>query len=421
MRGTPNMARLTNPLTNTEVKQAKPKDQIYKLSDGGGLLLRVKTNGFKTWIFDYYKPHSKSRTNIGFGTYPEVSLAQARRKRDDARQLLAQNIDPKEHKDDLLRENQLAASHTLKSVTTDWFAIKQSKIAETTSLSLWRNFENHVFPKLGHRPIDKLLAPEVISVLKPLAAKGSLETTSKIIGHINEVMRFAVNTGLLHHNSLAGIRSAFDTPKVTHMPTLKPEELPELMKAINYASIKLVTRCLIEWQLHTMVRPREAAEAKWCEIDVENALWIIPAERMKMKIEHTVPLSPQSLAILEIIKPVSGHRDYIFPSDRQPLKPSNPETANKALQRMGFKGRLVAHGMRSLASTTLNEKGFDGDVIEAALAHQEENEVRRAYNRSKYLERRRKLMYWWSEHIAQEATGNMCLSVNIHNFKVAGG
>ena len=411
------MAKLTKPLTNTEVKQAKPKDKVYKLSDGGGLLLRVKSNGFKTWIFDYYKPHSKSRTSIGFGSYPEVSLAQARKKRDEARELIAQEIDPKEYKDDQLRDKQLAAKHTFESVAADWFAIKKTKIAETTSISLWRNFENHVFPKIGHRPIDKLLAPEVISVLKPLAAKGSLETISKVIGHINEVMRYAVNTGLLHHNSLAGIRSAFETPKVTHLATLKPEELPELMKAIQYASIKLTTRCLIEWQLHTMVRPREAAEAKWCEIDFEKSLWVIPPERMKMKVEHSVPLSPQALAILDIIKPISAHREFIFPADRHPNKPSNAQTANKALSRMGFKGRLVAHGMRAIASTTLNEQGFDGDVIESALAHQEQNEVRKAYNHAQYLERRKVLMCWWSEHIENAATGKLSNETNVKQFK----
>ncbi|WP_299079229.1 integrase domain-containing protein [uncultured Paraglaciecola sp.] len=412
------MARKTAPLTNTQVKQAKPSEKQRKLSDGEGLQLWVKPNGSKLWMLDYTHPVTGKRSSIAFGPYPALSLAEARKKRSEAKELIVSGLDPKEHKDDLLRQSQLAASHTLKSVATDWFAIKQSKIAETTSRSLWRNFENHVFPKLGHRPIDKLLAPEVISVLKPLAAKGSLETTSKVIGHINEVMRYAVNTGLLHHNSLAGIRSAFDTPKVTHMPTLKPEELPELMKAINYASIKLVTRCLIEWQLHTMVRPREAAEAKWSEIDFENGWWVIPAERMKMKVEHTVPLTPQVLAILEIVKPVSGHREYIFPSDRQPTKPSNPETANKALQRMGFKGRLVAHGMRAIASTTLNEQGFDGDIIESALAHQEQNEVRRAYNRTQYLERRKSLMCWWSEHIENAMTGKSPKATNVKHLRI---
>jgi len=414
------MARKTTPLTNTQVKQIKPTDKLCKLSDGDGLQLWVKPNGSKLWILDYTHPVSRKRSSISFGAYPSLSIADARKKRAEAKELIVNGVDPKEHRDDKEREQQLTASHTLKSVTADWFAIKQTKIAETTSISLWRNFENHVFPKIGHRPIDKLLAPEVISVLKPLAAKGSLETTSKVIGHINEVMRYAVNTGLLHHNSLAGIRSAFETPKVTHLPSLKPEELPELMTAINYASIKLTTRCLIEWQLHTMVRPSEAAQAKWCELDFENSLWVIPAERMKMKIEHIVPLSPQTLAILEIIKPLSYHREFIFPSDRHPTKPSNSQTANKALERMGFKGRLVAHGMRSIASTTLNEQGFDGDIIESALAHQEQNEVRRAYNRAHYLERRKSLMYWWSDHIAQASSGNMSLSADVINLRLRG-
>jgi integrase len=302
---------------------------------------------------------------------------------------------------------------TLKSIALDWFEVKKTKIAETTSKSLWRNFENHLFLSIGHRPIDKILAPEVIKTLKPLAGKGSLETLHKTIGHLNEVMKHAVNTGRIHHNPLAGISAAFNTPKVTHMATIKPEELLELMKAISYSNITLVTRCL--FQLHTMVRSSEAAKASWDEIDFENMLWEIPAERMKMKVKHTVPLTQQVLALLELVKPLTGERKYIFPVDRHPNQPSGSERANKALQRIGFKGRLVAHGMRSLASTTLNEKGFDGDVIEAALGHQEENEVRRAYNRSKYLERRQKLMYWWSEHIVQAQRANTIRRITTSN------
>ncbi|MEW6992456.1 integrase domain-containing protein [Colwelliaceae bacterium 6441] len=411
------MAIRTKPLTNTEVKQAKPKDKLYKLSDGGGLQLRVMPNGSKQWLLDYIRPITKKRTSMSFGNFPEISLAEARKKRVQAKEQLAEGIDPKEYRDDQLREKELAAGNTFEKVATEWFSIKKTKIAETTAKSLWRNFENHVFPKLAHRPIDKILAPEAISVLKPLAARGSLETTSKLIGYLNEVMRHAVNTGVLHHNSLAGIRSAFESPKVTNMPTLKPEELPELMQTLGYASIKLTTRCLIEWQLHTMVRPREAAEAQWSEIDLENNLWTIPAERMKMKVPHTVPLTDQVFELLNRVKPLSGERKYIFPADRHPNQPSGSERANKALQRIGFKGRLVAHGMRSLASTTLNEQGFDGDVIESALAHQEKNEVRRAYNRAEYIERRRKLMYWWSNHIEEAATGKTNNSSNIKQLK----
>jgi integrase len=399
------MAKITKPLTNTEVSQAKPKDNDYTLLDGEGLQLRVKTSGTKSWLFNYYHPITKKRKNLSLGQYPALTLAEARKQRASSKELLTNNIDPKEYRDDQLSDEKLKMGFTLKSIALDWFEVKKTKIAETTSKSLWRNFENHLFPGIGHRPIDKILAPEVIKTLKPLAGKGSLETLHKTIGHLNEVMKHAVNTGRIHHNPLAGISAAFNTPKVTHMATIKPEELPELMKAISYSNITLVTRCLLEFQLHTMVRSSEAAKASWDEIDFENMLWEIPAERMKMKVKHTVPLTQQVLNLLELVKPLTGERKYIFPADRHPNKPSGSERANKALQRIGFKGRLVAHGMRSLASTTLNEQGFDGDVIEAALAHQEENEVRRAYNRSKYLERRQKLMYWWSEHIEQAQTG----------------
>ena len=407
------MGKITKPLTNTEVKQAKAAAKSYTLYDGGGLQLRVRSSGFKSWIFNYYHPITKKVVNLSLGHYPALTLAEARKQRSTSKILVTNKIDPKEYRDDLLSEEKLKMSYTLKCIALDWFEIKKTKIAKTTSTSLWRTFENHLFPSIGHRPIDKILAPEVIKTLKPLAARGSLETLHKVIGHLNEIMKHAVNTGRIHHNPLAGISSAFKTPKVTHMATIKPEELPELMKAISYSNITLVTRCLLEFQLHTMVRSSEAAKATWDEIDFENMLWEIPAERMKMKmkmkmkIKHTVPLTKQVLGLLELVKPLSGGRKYIFPADRHPTQPSGSERANKALQRIGFKGRLVAHGMRSLASTTLNEKDFDGDVIEAALAHQEENEVRRAYNRSKYLERRQKVMCWWSEHIEQAQTGKL--------------
>jgi integrase len=387
------------------------------LLDGEGLQLRVKTSGTKSWLFNYYHPITKKRKNLSLGQYPALTLAEARKQRASSKELLTNNIDPKEYRDDQLSDVKLKMGFTLKSIALDWFEVKKTKIAETTSKSLWRNFENHLFPSIGHRPIDKILAPEVIKTLKPLAGKGSLETLHKIIGHLNEVMKHAVNTGRIHHNPLAGISAAFNTPKVTHMATIKPEELPELMKAISYSNITLVTRCLLEFQLHTMVRSSEAAKASWDEIDFENMLWEIPAERMKMKVKHTVPLTQQVLNLLELVKPLTGERKYIFPADRHPNKPSSSERANKALQRIGFKGRLVAHGMRSLASTTLNEKGFDGDVIEAALAHKEENEVRRAYNRSKYLERRQKLMCWWSEHIEQATEGKYNKKNNFKQLK----
>ena len=232
-----------------------------------------------------------------------------------------------------------------------------------------------------------------------VADKGSLELVSKLCQRLNAIMTFALNTGLAETNPLAGIKKAFETPTVTNLPTIQPNELPELLTRLNNSNMKLVTRHLIYWQLHTMVRSSEAAGAKWEEIDFKNSLWIIPAERMKMNRQHTVPLTKQALTILSDIRPLSGDSEYIFPAD-QLSRQINKEAANKALRKLGYKNKLVAHGLRSLASTTLNEQGFDADVIEAALAHVDKNEVRRAYNRAEYLERRRKLMYWWSEYIS---------------------
>jgi integrase len=406
------MAKTTKPLTNTGIDKAKPKDKEYNLADGYGLILRVKPTGTKSWLFNYYHPITKKRKNLSLGQYPDLSLANARKKRTEAKELLADNIDPQEYRNDQQVAARFKASNTFLFIASNWFEIKKTKIADTTSISLWRSLENHILPTLGHRPIDKINAPETIKALGPLSAKGSLELTSKIIGYLNEIMTHAVNTGLLNHNPLSGIRAAFKTPQSTNMPSLPPGELPELMQTIARANIKIVTRFLIEWQLHTMVRPGEAALAKWEDIDFKAKLWNIPSEDMKKKRAHSVPLTPQTLNLLNGIKPISEHRKYIFPADRKPLQPSCSQTANKALSRMGYKGRLVAHGLRSIASTTLNEQGFDGDVIEAALAHVDNNEVRRAYNRTDYMERRRKIMVWWSEHIEKAATGNMSLSTS---------
>lgn len=412
------MPRKTAPLTNTEVCNAKPRHSVYKLSDGHGLALRVRPNGTKSWLFNFIDPDTSQRKNLSFGIFPDVTLAQARQMRAEARGLVANNINPQAERE---KEKQIqidANERTLKVVSEIWFKEKKTKIANTTATAIWRSLENHLFPSLGDKPIAKITAPAAIKALEPLAAKGSLETTAKLISYFNGVMIKAIHLGFISDNPLRDIGRAFDNPKSQHMATLKPEELPELMMSLQLASIKITTRLLIEWQLHTMVRPSEAAGARWEEIDLDNKLWTIPPERMKRPREHNVPLTSQSLRILERMKPLSGHREHIFPADRKPNQPSNSQTANMALKRMGFKGRLVAHGMRSIASTTLNEKGFDPDVIESALAHIDKNEVRAAYNRAEYLERRTKLMGWWSEYIEAAARGEVLSATKTKTLRI---
>ena len=404
------MARTTKPLTNTEVKQAKPKEKVYTLSDGGGLQLRIKPNGSKLWLFDYIRPHTKKRTCLSFGLFPALSLADARKKRDEAKALLTKDIDPKEHRDEKNRLTEMAHSNTLTHVAAQWLEVKKTKVTADHAADTWRSLELHIFPSLGEIPIHKITAVKAIDTVKPIAEKGSLETVKRLCQRLNEIMIYAVNTGLITANPLAGISKAFQQPIKQHLPTLKPDQLPTFMKTPSMASIKLTTRCLIEWQLRTMVRPSEAAGTRWDEIDFDSNLWHIPAERMKKKKPHTVPLTPQCIALLEVMKPLSVHCEFVFPSDRNNKTHTHPQTANTALIRMGFGKQLVAHGLRALASTTLNEQGFDPDVIEAALAHTGKNEVRNAYNRADYIERRKPTMTWWNDHIDEAATGNISLT-----------
>ena len=412
------MAKIVKPLTHTEITQAKPKEKEYNLSDGDGLILRVKPNGSKLWIFNYYHPYTKKRKNLSLGIFPDITLAEARQHRLEARSLVASNIDPKEHRDNIQKVIEQEHLNTLKKVASDWFEIKKTKVSSDYAIDIWRSLNNHIFPHLGQYPIGKLTATNTIETLKPIAAKGSLETVRRLCQRINEIMIFAVNTGIIFSNPLSGINHAFETPKKQLMATLKPNELPELMAALNTASIKIVTRYLIEWQLHTMVRPSEAAGTKWSEIDLDNKVWVVPAERMKMKREHTIPLSKQAFMLLKKLQPISSHREYLFPADRNPRTHANSQTANMALKRMGFGGKLVSHGMRALASTILNEQGFDPDLIEAALAHVDKDEVRRAYNRAEYIERRRPIMTWWSEHIEKAATGSITLANGIKGLRI---
>jgi integrase len=382
----------------------------YSLADGYGLFVRIKPNGSKAWIFNYSKPYTKKRTNLGIGSFPTVTLAKAREKRMEYRKQLTEDIDPKEYRDNEVIKQRAAHLNTLEAITAQWLEVKRTGLTEDHSKDIRRSLEIHIFPNLGKIPISKITAPKAIAALKPLAAKGSLETVKRVCQRLNEVMIFAVNTGVIFSNPLAGIKASFASPEKNNMPTILPEQLPELMCALNTASIKLVTRCLIEWQLYTMTRPKEAAGARWEEIDFNEKVWNIPGERMKAKRPHSIPLTDQALALLNIMKPISEHLNYIFPSDRNQHRHIHEQSANMALKRMGFKNKLVAHGLRALASTTLNEQGFDGDVIEAALAHIDKNETRKAYNRATYLERRRTMMCWWSEHIERAAMGNMSLT-----------
>ncbi|HBE5258297.1 TPA: tyrosine-type recombinase/integrase [Escherichia coli] len=391
------MARTTRPLTNTEVLRAKALEKDLTLHDGDGLFLLVKTNGKKLWRFRYQRPTTKQRTMMGLGAFPAISLADARRLKADYLSLLANGIDPQIQAKVAEEQQQIALDSIFSTVAANWFLLKSKSVTPDYAKDIWRSLEKDVFPTIGEIPVQKIKARTLIEALESVKARGALETVRRLVQRINEIMIYAVNTGLIDANPASGVGMAFEKPKKKNMPTLRPEELPNLMHSLTMSNLSVSTRCLIEWQLLTLVRPSEASGTQWAEIDLDAKLWIIPAERMKAKREHIVPLSPQALDILNIMKPISAHRTHVFPSRSAPLKPMNSQTANAALKRIGFAGKLVAHGLRSIASTALNERGYNPDVIEAALAHSDKNEVRRAYNRSVYLEKRKQLMNDWGQ------------------------
>ncbi|TBL64876.1 integrase domain-containing protein [Hafnia paralvei] len=399
------MARTTRPLTNTEVLRAKAGDKELTLHDGKGLFLIVKTTGKKLWRFRYQRPTTKKRTMVGLDSFPALSLADARALRADYLSLLAKGIDPQVQAEVTEEQQQIALDSIFSTVAANWFQLKSKSVTADYAKDIWRSLDKDVFPAIGEIPVQEIIARTLVEALEPIKARGALETVRRLVQRVNEIMIYAVNTGLIDSNPASGVGMAFERPKKQNMPTLRPEELPKLMRSLVMSNLSVSTRCLIEWQLLTLVRPSEASGSRWEEIDLDTKLWTTPAERMKAKREHIVPLSPQALGILDVMKPISAHREYIFPSRNDPKQPMNSQTANAALKRIRYGGKLVAHGLRSIASTAMNEAGINPDVIEAALAHSDKNEVRRAYNRSSYITHRIDLMQWWGTFVTSNKNG----------------
>ncbi|HAS8513535.1 TPA: tyrosine-type recombinase/integrase [Vibrio parahaemolyticus] len=405
------MARRVVQLTDKKVKSIKPTDKEQLLSDGQGLQLRVMPNGTKSWRFVYKSPATGKRGNMTLGIYPRLSIANARKKAEGYRELVALDIDPKHHKREEKEKSEAIHQHTLFNVSHNWIERKKSEVTEDYAKDIWRSFELHVFPTLSSQPISMITAQSVIETLKVVEAKGSLETVRRLTQRLNEVMVYAMNCGLLQANPISNILAAFKKPTKQNMKKLESNELPALMNALANASIKRSTRCLIEFQLHTMTRPNEAAGAKWAEFDLLERVWLIPKERMKKRKEHRIPLTEEVINLLKTMRAMNGNSEYVFPSIKDPKKPMHSQTANMALKRMGFKDRLVSHGMRAMASTILNENGHDFVLVEAALAHAIGDSTQRSYNRTDYLERRRDLMDWWSKHIVNASQSRVSLAV----------
>ncbi|WP_444878334.1 integrase domain-containing protein [Citrobacter koseri] len=402
------MARQTKKLTDTEIKNTKPADKEINLFDGDGLLLRIaplSKGGKKNWYLRYPVPVTKKRTKMSLGTYPHLSLAKARALRDEYLSLLANGVDPQVHIIEKTNALKDATEHTLQAVARKWLdeKVKTSGISPDHAEDIWRSLEKNIFSTLGAVPIKEIRPKMLKQHLDPIEQRGVLETLRRIISRLNEIFRYAATEELIEFNPADNLAQRFSKPKKQNMPALPPDELPRFMVALSNASIRLETRMLIEWQLLTWVRPGEAVRARWSDIDEENRYWNIPAEFMKMKRPHKVPLSKEAFRILENMRPISGHREWVFPSIKAPLSHMHEQTANAAIIRMGFGGELVAHGMRSIARTAAEEYGkFRTEVLESALAHTKKDEIIAAYNRSEYLVEREELMKWWGDYVSSK-------------------
>lgn len=399
------MARITKPLTNTEIDKSKPKDKDYTLTDGQGLYLLIKTNGAKLWRFNYYKPaNNKKRALIGLGSYPEISLAKAREIRETYRALLAQGIDPQTHRLQQEHQKALAQVNTFGKVAEQWKEKKEGEIELKTVKKYWASLSLHVLPYIENYPITDILPTLVIPVLRKVEERGALDMVHRLSQYINDILKFAVNNGFIPFNPCSNISSTFKKHKKSNNPRISSEELPELMRKLSTAQIELQTQLLIQFQLLTMVRGVEAREAKWEEIDFTDKLWVIPAERMKSREIHKVPLSTQAIRVLERLKQFTGHYIYLFPKRTNPREPMSNATANTALKRMGYDGKQTAHGLRGLARTYLAEQGITHEHAEACLAHKTGGNVSLAYNHSTYLEQRKSIMQLWGDYVERCST-----------------
>ncbi len=398
-------------LTDIQVRQAKADlNKPIKLSDGKGLYVLVTASG-KYWRFDYR--FAGKRKTLALGVYPDVPLASAkilngmrvigaRERRDDARTLLAQGIDPSAARQALRQASVERAANSFEIIAREWLVKEQSALEVTTHRKAKALLEKWVFPWIGGRPIAEITGRELLeSVLRRVEAAKKLETTHRVKQRCSQIFRYAIATGRAERDPVPDLRGALQNPKTTsHAAILEPKKLGRLLRAIDGYDGQLATRCALKLTPLLFVRPGELRGAEWAEIDLLNGLWSIPAEKMKMDAPHLVPLAIQACTILKELVPVTGSGRYVFPSYSNSDRSMSENTVNGALRRLGYVGsEVVAHGFRSTASTLLNEQGWPPDVIETQLAHAERNAVRRVYNRAKYLVERRKMMQEWADYL----------------------
>ncbi|MDX9834957.1 MAG: tyrosine-type recombinase/integrase [Desulfobulbus sp.] len=392
-------------LTAIQARNAKGKEKPYKLNDGKGLFLHIATSGKKTWRYRYELPPGKESTFV-IGEYPVLSLEGARAERVALREMVKAGINPAEarrHEKQAVIEAQEEAKkeveNSFEAIALDWHWHQKDRWTAGHAEAVSKCLQRYAFESFGGLQVDRVTPPMVLEVIRDIEAKGSLEMASKTLQRIGAVFRFAIQTGRATYNPAADMRGALKAKKVEHHKMISPDELPEFFKSLTAGDIHTTTKSAIQFTILTAARSGEVRGAIWKEIDLEKRLWSIPAERMKMRSPHTVPLSQQALAILNRMKIFHGDGGLVFPGIHYPEKPLSENTMLYALYRIGYHSKATMHGFRALFSTIANEAEFNPDAIERQLAHREKNTVRAAYHRSEYMPERIKMMQWWADYL----------------------
>jgi integrase len=389
------------PLSDAKVRNAKPRMKPYKLADGDGLFLIVMPSGSKYWRLRYF--FCGKEKLLALGVYPHVNLADARERRAQTHKVLATGSDPGEVKKEAKRLAILRSENSFEAVGREWLEKHKHEWTPGHIRAKRVHLEKHVFPTLGKRPIAAITAPDVLSMLRVVEERGTLDTARRLMQVTGQIFMYAIATGRAERNPVPDLRGALKTAVVKHRAYLKEKDLPEYLRKLEVYHGEPQTKLALRFLLLTFVRSGELRRAEWSEIDWDKAEWRIPAERMKMNEQHIVPLSRQAVGVLRELQKGSGHRQYVFPNHHNPATFMTENTMLFALYRMGYHSRATGHGFRSTASTILNEHGFRSDVIERQLAHGERDKVRAAYNHAQYLSERQEMMQWWADYLDKAA------------------
>ena len=410
------MPKIIAPLTDARVRNAKPREKLYKLFDGDGLYIEVTPSGSRIWRFKFRQANGKDNL-LTFGPYPEITLQHAREKRLENRRLILQGIDPGKHRDDAKRRLKERAANTFEKVAREWHANKVPTWSERTAKNVLQRLEADIFPPIGRRPIDELKHLDVIAALRKIEERGASEIAHRQKAVCASIFSYAIQCGFTESNLVTDMKDVLKTVRAGHFAAINADELPQFLAILdrNEARMFAPTRIALRLMLLCFVRTSELIETPWSEIDLERGEWIIPWQRMKRgkltvnpdMTNHHVCLSRQALELLRELHAITGRSKYLFPNQRDHEKPISNNTILVALGRMGYKGKMTGHGFRALAMSTIKERlGYRHEVVDRQLAHAPKDKVASAYDRAQFLSERRKMMQEWADYLEAVAHGD---------------